>query len=744
MEAKLSQLEEEIANYDDLLRRLLEEELKKQTHMSEEERLAYERMMEKLRQRKKKKQQLEEPEVGPHTLLGDNEQLMDLLSGLAASHLGLTRDQLASMTVEEVQAALNKAGIDIDIMEMLRNLTDSEAAKWLAAQREKAAAEADMLRRLLAGKGRKLTDAEHAEAEARLAELEAEIANYDDLLRRLLDEEMKKLKKMEEEERLAYEAMMDRLRRGKKKKTADTDIDPAQRIGDSPQLLDMLGGLAQLHLSLSPEQVAALTVQQLQDALNKAGIDIDIMEMLRNLTDSEAAKWLAAQREKAAAEADMLRKLLAGKGRKLTDAERVDAEARLAELEAEIANYDDLLRRLLDEEMKKLKKMEEEERLAYERMMEKLRRGKNKKQLQQPIGDVTPQTVVGDNEQLMDLLAGLADAHLGLTRDQLASMTVEEVQAALNKAGIDIDIMEMLRNLTDSEAAKWLAAQREKAAAEADMLRRLLKGKKLTPKEREEAEARLAQLEEEIANYDELLRRLLQEELNKLKKMEDEERRAYEAMMDRLRRGKKKRTSGTNEVADSAHEAADLHSLRSDPRLRAAAEAIFDLLCLKGSYSCRRCLTTNAASASFCSLCLTPAPVLLSPILPVEQLVSYHRTVHACAGGGCVECARRIEVQLGAPCVRTNFFDYLELLSVMCHRWSECSWDGSMMHSDERGLTAEVGNKVWMLNQFDGGRQGEKGWQRLLADGERQEGDWIGSQLIRSDCLQVPDILDYM
>ena len=741
MEARLGQLEDEIANYDELLRRLLKEELKKQKHMTDEERLAYERMMDKLRRGKAKKQ-LDEPEVGPQTLVGDNQQLMDLLSALAASALGLTSDQLATMTVEEVQAALNEAGVDIDIMEMLRGLADSEAAKWLAAQREKAAAEADMLRRLLAGKGRKLTEAERAEAEARLAHLEAEIANYDDLLRRLLEEEIKKMKRMEDEERLAYEDMMDRLRRGKKKKLPDTDIDPAQRIGDNPQLLDMLSGLAQMHLSLSPEQVAELTVQQLQDALTRAGVDIDIMDMLRNLTDSEAAKWLAAQREKLAAEADLLRRLLAGKGKKLTEAERADAEARLQQLEEQIANYDDLLRRLLDEEMRKMKKMEEEERLAYERMMEKLRRGKSKKQLEQPIGDVTAQTLVGDNEQLMDLIAGLADTHLGLSRDQLATMTVEEVQAALKKAGVDIDIMEMLRNLTDSEAAKWLAAQREKAAAEADMLRRLLKGKKLTPQERQEAEQRLAQLDKEIANYDELLRRLLQEELNKLKHMEDEERRAYEAMMDRLRRGKKKKTAA--EVAEAGEVVVDLHSVRSDPRLRVAAEAVFDLLCLKGSYSCRRCLTANATTASFCSLCLTPAPVLLSPILPAERLVSYHRTVHRCSGGGCTDCVRLIEAHLATPCVRTNFFDYLELLSLLCHRWSECSWDASAILSDERGLSVEVGKKLWMLNQFDSGRQGDKGWQRVLTDVDRQDSDWIGGQLLRSECMQVVDIFDYV
>ena len=746
MESRLSQLEEEIANYDDLLRRLLEEELKKQKHMTEEERLAYERMMEKLRQGKKKKQS-EEPEVGPQTIVGDSEQLMNLLTGLADAHLGLTRDQLAAMTVEEVQAALNKAGVDIDIMEMLRNLTDSEAAKWLAAQREKAAAEADMLRRLLAGKGRKLTDVERSQAEARLAELEAEIANYDDLLRRLLEEEMKKLKKMEEEERRAYEDMMDRLRRGKKKKLPDTDVDPTQKIGDNPQLLDMLSGLAAMHLAMSPDQMADLTVQQLQDALVAAGVDIDIMDMLRNLTDSEAAKWMAAQREKAAAEADMLRRLLAGKGKKLTDAERAAAEARLAQLEEEIANYDDLLRRLLEEEMRKLKKMEDEERLAYERMMEKLRRGKKKKQLaDDTIGDVTAQTLVGDNQQLLDVLAGLADAHLGLTRDQLAAMTVEEVQAALNKAGVDIDIMEMLRNLTDSEAAKWLAAQREKAAAEADMLRRLLKGKKLTPKERKEAEDRLAQLEKEIANYDDLLLRLLQEELKKLHHMDDEQRRAYDAMMDKLRRGKLKKPITTTAVtAADVRDVVDLHSVRSDPQLRVAAEAVFDLLCMKGTYSCRRCLTTNAASSSFCSLCLTPAPVLVSPILSVDRLVSYHRTVHGCNGSGCVECVRLIELHLGSPCVRSNFFEYLELLCIMCARWSESSWDGLMMNgSEERGLKLDVGNKVWMVNQLDAGKQGDKDWQRIVADSERREGGWIGRGLIRNDCVQVPDILDYV
>ena len=530
-----------LAGFDDMMQRLLEEERRRRGLMSEEERLAYERMLDKLRARKGK----QPDSVTGDTRVGDSPVLMDMLTAMAASRLSLSPEQLSAMTVAEVQAALHSAGVQVDILEMLRELTDSEAATWLQAQRMKAEAEADLLRKLLSGKGRKLTQQEKEEAESRLQRLEAEIADYDDLLRRLLEEESKRQRLMSEEERLAYERMMDKLRRGRgRKQQQQPTLTADSLVGSAPVLMDIVAALASTsHLSLSPEQLSAMTVAEVQAELSKAGVDVDLLEMLRGLADSEAAKWLQAQRARLEAEAELLRKLLSGKGRKLTDKEREDAALRLKAVEADIGQYDGLLQRLLDEERRRQAVMDEEQRVAYERMMERLRAGKRRPAAAGPqAGEVTGETVIGDNPLLLDVLSAIAASHLSLSPEQLSGMTVAEVQAELSRAGVDVDILEMLRDLTDSRAARWLQAQRARAQAEADLLRKLLSKGRLSPEQQSEAEQRLDRLTAEIELYDSLLNRLLSEELKRQQMMADEERRAYERMMEKLRNRKKKPT----------------------------------------------------------------------------------------------------------------------------------------------------------------------------------------------------------
>ena len=722
-EARLAELEAEVECYDELLRRLLQEELKRQKVMSDEERLAYERMQDRLRRGKAKESQ--PPAVNEGTVVGENPLLMDLLTGLASSHLSLSPDALAGMTVAEVQAELAKAGVDIDILAMMRDLTDSEAAKWLQAQRAKAEAEANLLRKLLSGKGRKLTEQERAEAAARLEQVEAEIQSYDDLLRRLLEEELKRQRLLDEEERLAHERMMERLRKGKKKKPAPVDLDPSSLVGANPVLMEMVTALAASHLSLSPDEVAEMSINDLQAAFTKAGVDVDLLGLMRDLTDSQAAKWLQAQRAKAEAEANLLRKLLSGK-KKLTGKEREEAEGRLVELEAEIAGYDDLLRRLLEEELRRQRMMEEEERLAHERMMEKLRKGKSRKQQQQTVGPVTVDTVIGDNSLLMDMLAGLARSHLSLSPEQLSTMTVDELQTAFNRAGVDIDIMGMLRDLTDSHAATWLHAQRTKAEAEADLLRKLLSGKrKLTARERQDAEARLAELEAEVECYDELLRRLLQEELKRQKVMSDEERLAYERMQDRLRRGKAKK-------APLASTAPSFDLIQRRERVRLDLDRVFDLLTLPRAYTCERCSAANAVSAVVCSSCGHPAPPTPSAVVNPQVLLRYHRLTHGCDAGA--DLLNALRPALGA-CTRSTFFDWVEAMTSVCTRSRDVWWDCAAV-SEGGMMEKRDAVSVWLMN---GGQPETWGAGTSSGESERQ---WLGVSDVHELFMTAPDVLD--
>jgi hypothetical protein len=85
-----------------------------------------------------------------HQLIADNPAVLESLQTLAAEHLGIAADELKQMNADEVHMLLVEKGVDVNILEYLKNLTNEEAAKYLAREMARAEAEAKMLRKVSA------------------------------------------------------------------------------------------------------------------------------------------------------------------------------------------------------------------------------------------------------------------------------------------------------------------------------------------------------------------------------------------------------------------------------------------------------------------------------------------------------------------------------------------------------------------------------------------------------------------
>ncbi|KAJ3175040.1 hypothetical protein HDU85_002384, partial [Gaertneriomyces sp. JEL0708] len=420
--------------------------------------------------RKKQKQSEESVTVD------QNPALMTALLAAVADHLNVDAASLAGTSLEDLQQELSKRGIDIDLTAMLRGLTDDEAARRLAAQRAAAEAELRMIRKLLARKD--LSAAERSELEAKEQALESTLALMDSLLDAFLKEQQKRWAHMSDEERRAHDAMMDKLKRGRKARPAPdaqiplSAINESSQLADVPALLNAVAPLLEHHLGLSADEAASMTVGDVAAALKEAGVEVDLLGMLRDLTDSEAARQLAAKRAAAQAELDLIRRLM--KKGQVGPVEMNALREREKELVDECNMYDEMLARLAEELRRRKGAMSAAEQAAYDAMMAKLAKKKQHKQVDsqasvsESVESLNPDAPLSESPAVLDMLLPLAQAHLSLSDAEIADMSLNELQAALAEQGVDIDLVGMLRGLTDSEAARILAARRAAMQAEAD------------------------------------------------------------------------------------------------------------------------------------------------------------------------------------------------------------------------------------------------------------------------------------
>jgi hypothetical protein len=77
---------------------------------------------------------------------------------------------------------------------------------------------------------------------------------------------------------------------------------------------------------------------------------------------------------------------------------------------------------------------------------------------------------------ILEQMRELAAEYMGIDSQQLSEMSQEQLQQALAKAGVNVDILEELRKLTESEAGKYLAKEMARNEAESAMIAKLLKG----------------------------------------------------------------------------------------------------------------------------------------------------------------------------------------------------------------------------------------------------------------------------
>ena len=572
----------------------------------------------------------------------------------------------------------------------------------------------------------------------------------------------------------------------------DTGLSVQMRIQDV--VLEQLRELAAEFLGMQSTELSELSVDQLQQALAKAGVHVDVLEELRKLTEAEAGKWLAKEMAKNEAESEMLRKLLNGKG--LSEKKRAELLARQKALDSAADLYNDLLSTLLSGEKKKYANMSAEEQAAQDRMLAKLaaRRRKQEqqelndrkkrqeeeivheqevmreshgekmgKQVLKPVTDAEGNAVMDetgaplmhlvmeesfagevvdsseilskgtlmhqlimDNPAVFESLQTLAAEHLGIAASELIAMDPMEVQMLLAEKGVDFNLLDYLKTLSNEEAAKHLAREMARAEAEAKMLRKLLQGKNLTPEQREELLARQRALDDNAKLYEDMLRNLLSAEQKKFANMSAAEKAAYDAMQAKLALRKAREVAKAKEAS-----AVDENSPILD---------LFDDLAPKGPWDCRVCKASNAPTVRSCTFCKKSRAETLT--LPEMTLWNAHRMLHQCS---CPPSVIEVIHRSIGPCTKRNFLQFMQATLIACNRDNHVFWDAAGVDAQSLGALDPTSSElVWGFNEWDIESARFHTFVAKSEYADMDEGGFlIGRQDFRDECVQMPNIQDY-
>jgi len=561
-------------------------------------------------------------------------------------------------------------------------------------------------------------------------------------------------------------------------------------------ILEQMRELAAEHLGLSAAELGEMSGEQLQQSLAQAGVNVDVLEELRKLTESEAAKYLARGAARNRAEADMLKKLLSGK--KLSDKKRAELLARQKALEDAADLYNDMLSTLLTGEKTRFAHLSREEQLAQERMLAKLEARRRKKEQEeldarkkrqeselvimqqeammdesmhkeamakpvldesgQPVlnADGTPKMemvmedatsfdrqklseippaellakgvilhqLLGDNPALLRQLQDLVAEHVGMSLEDFLALSDKDAHLKLAEKGVDFNLLDHLKTLTSMEAAKHLAKEMGKAEAEANMLRKALQNNDdLTPQQRDEMMSRVKELEDNAQLYEDMLRTVLEQEKKKRDQMSKEEQATYDSLQAKL--ALRKARSKAKEQQQQIDENSELL-------------ALFDHLAPKGKWECRVCQTVNDAAARACSFCKKSRVDTLT--LSELTLWNAHRLLHHCdCSFHVVEVVHR---EIG-PCNKKNFFTFMQAILIACNREKHVLWDSACVDGDGLGaLDGTSSELVWGFNDWDIEQPRYHRFKEKHAD--EVTGQYIGWEAFREECVQMPNIQDYM
>jgi hypothetical protein len=184
---------------------------------------------------------------------------------------------------------------------------------------------------------------------------------------------------------------------------------PQESIGENKELVNAMSNIIDdLRNNVDPAKMAAM------------GIDIDMLGLLKNLTDAEAAKLLARQMANNQAQLDMMRKLQARKNGKLTAEQQAELDALMA--------ADEAYRRMMEELEKngksKLSFLSDEEKRAQEEFWKKLQ---NKKK---PIKAPTP---LPEEPVPIDTTPSVPDVPIERPAEPSTGPMADEIKSELGK-----------------------------------------------------------------------------------------------------------------------------------------------------------------------------------------------------------------------------------------------------------------------------------------------------------------------
>jgi len=580
----------------------------------------------------------------------------------------------------------------------------------------------------------------------------------------------------------------------------DTGLSVQSRIEDV--VLEQMRELAAEFLGVDPREMRDMNTDQLQQALAKGGVNVDVLEELRKLTEAEAGKWLAREMQKNKAESDMLEKLLRGKG--LSDKKRAELLARQKALDDAAGLYNDMLLTLMNGEKKKYAAMSAEEQAAHDKMMAKMaarRRKQEAQELEQRRKRQEEELTVATAEVMRETMSEkmgqqpverpVLDPETGapvLTADgqvqmELVYETAWEASGevpppeVLEKAkalvvhqliGDNAPLLVSLQMLA-AEHLGMSAAEFEKLDSEHVSMLLAEKGvdinlldylKTLSAEEAAKHLARqMAQAEAEAAMLKKLLKgkgltAAQRQELQDRQRALEDQAKMYEDMLRALLDEEKKKASHLSAAERAALEA--MERKLAQRRAREAAKAkeaaqidehspllkLFDQLAPKGDFDCRQCSKRNDAANRACHFCKKSRADILA--LPEIVLWSAHRLLHQCS---CPMSVIEVVHRAAGPCTKRNFLHFMQAVLIACNRDSHVFWDSAAADLGGPGeaalgaLDPRSAELVWAFNEWDVEQPRFHLFKEKHADAAAQK--YVGWTDFRDECVQMPTVADY-
>lgn len=439
-------------------------------------------------------------------------------------------------------------GAHIDLMTRLEELNEREAAQELHRKMAASQQESVFLQKLLLGKGRRLTKKDEEEVLKKKQLIDSNMHVFNGLYQSLMDGADETQKKMEEEKKAAELEMQQRMFNRKKNLEAKSSSANRKVIRILRVFLSyknhMSDDTAEMMRELMDERIQQLHVQFKKEWWRIIGedsshfIDREIMNALTDKVELKAAQEIINRLSAAKNEAEVTRKVIEEESAMVEDdGERLKLCMRrvmqiiksielsnllmvlvgnpLQDRESMLSNQQDAQDTFLAQLMKQQEEMEEERNQAVE-IAEELFNGSRL------------------NQSTVDHLGDILSKAKAKIHDAVGG------EAAIDERDrLDQDLADKLKSLSEQQASVVLAQQKAASEAEARFIKKMLMGKRLTKKQKEELEQRQRVVEANAGVFEDMLSELEKNQERSKTMLRQSEDAAQDDMLRRI--GEKKK-----------------------------------------------------------------------------------------------------------------------------------------------------------------------------------------------------------